>query len=484
MRGRAAWRRQRQVLVATLLVSDGLMVGLALLLAWYLRIGSGLLPYGAPGDLPLYLQTTLVAVPLMLILFAFAGLYRYNLLLGGPQEYGNVFRACTYGIVALVFVSFLQRTTSLSRSWLLIAWLLSTLLVGSSRFLWRRVFHWLRRAHDWLTTPTLIVGADEHSRAIAHQLAGDRAGIQIVGFVDDFLPVGTPVLDDLVVLGVPRQVHELASRHQVEQVILVPNAVAWETFQEIVEQAGEVNGYELQLSPGFYEILTANVEVTHRAFVPLLRVQPARIVGIDLLLKTILDYGLGAVLALLTLPLALLVGLAIWLSDGRPVLERHQVLGMQGKPFYTRKFRTDLLGAVRRRLDAVVPQEVVNNPQVSWRLGQVLYRTGLDKLPQLWDVLAGHMSLVGPRTMSASPDQAYRHWLPNLLTVKPGWTGPWAVDETEMLEEEMRLAVYYVRNWTIWLDLQILFQSGKKLLVRGGLRAGAADGREEGKEGG
>jgi lipopolysaccharide/colanic/teichoic acid biosynthesis glycosyltransferase len=238
--------------------------------------------------------------------------------------------------------------------------------------------------------------------------------------------------------------------------------VAWETYQEIMEQAGRANGYEVQLSPGFYEILTASVEVTHRAFVPLLRVRPARITGLDLVLKTGLDYGLGAVLTVVALPVMLPIALSIWLVERRPVLERHQMLGLGGSVFYTHKFHTGLEGSVRRRLGG--DRAAADCAEARSSILRFLYYSGLDKLPQLFDVLAGRMSLVGPRTVSTSEDAAYRRWLPRLLTVKPGWLGPWAVAGTQTLEQELRLTLYYVRNWTIWLDLEVLFRAAKELV--------------------
>jgi len=85
----------------------------------------------------------------------------------------------------------------------------------------------------------------------------------------------------------------------------------------------------------------------------------------------------------------------------------------------------------------------------------------------LINVLRGQMSLVGPRTISAGSEERYKRWFPNLLTVKPGVTGIWAVANVSDIEDEMRLNMYYIRNWTIWLDLQILFQTVKRILLRG-----------------
>lgn len=463
---RQAHRRQRWLLIATLIISDALMVTLALWLAWYLRIGSGLLVYNAPTDPLLYRRIAFLAAVLFVIIFAFTNLYDYHLLLGGPQEYGLVVAGCSYGVLALVAVSFLGRGQPLSRGWLLLSWFLAIALVGGTRFLLRRVFFWMRDHWGWYMTTTLIIGVSEHGHALTHQLSSQAAGVQIVGFLDEFLPVGTRVAGDLTVLGTPDQIHQMAFTHQVEQIILLPNAVTWETFQALMKRAAEINGYEMHISPGFYEIATANVQVTHKAFVPLLRVEQTRITGLDKILKLALDLTLGSFLALISLPIMFLVGGLILLTDGRPVFVRPRVNGLGGKSFRTLKFRTDLLGVSKRHFGHELPQEIKANHSVNNRVGYFLYRTGLDKLPQLFDVLRGCMSLVGPRTRSVDAAQKSSPLHPSLNTVKPGWTGSWAIRGSLSNEDEVRLDLYYIRNWTIWLDFQILFQTFKLVLLR------------------
>ena len=312
----------------------------------------------------------------------------------------------------------------------------------------------------------MIVGVSEHGHALAHQLSTRAAGVQIVGFLDEFLPVGTRVANDLTVLGTPTQIHELAFAHQVKQIILLPNAVTWETFQDLMKHAGKINGYEMHISPGFYEIATANVQVIHKAFVPLLRVEQARITGIDKMLKLTLDLTLGSFLVLTSLPIIFLIGGLILLTDGRPVFVRPQVNGLGGKPFRTIKFRTNLLGTSKRYLGHELPQENKANHQNNFWVGRFLYRTGLDKLPQLFDVLRGCLSLVGPRTLSVDTNEISSPVHPSLNTVKPGWTGSWAIRGSLFSEDEVRLDLYYIRNWTIWLDFQILFQTFKLVLHR------------------
>jgi lipopolysaccharide/colanic/teichoic acid biosynthesis glycosyltransferase len=318
----------------------------------------------------------------------------------------------------------------------------------------------------WFITPVLIVGVSDHALAISSQLNRAGTGIKIVGFVDEFLPVGSQVMDGLIVLGTTLQIHELAMAYHIEQVILLPNAVSWETFQEVMGEAGFSNGYELQLSPGFFEILTTNVHLTYKAFIPLLSVDQVHIKGLDLVLKTALDFGLGIVLFICSLPLDILIGLAIWINNDRPVLIRHKVFGLEGKYFWTTKFRTELRRRTERGFERVSNEKILDSKDFASRFLNFLYRTGLDKLPQLMDVVRGHLSLVGPRTTSAGQDLSSRSRHPSLLTVKPGWIGPWAVGSMANQDEEITQSLYYIRNWTIWLDLQILYQALRLVLKR------------------
>lgn len=461
-------RREQSALIASLVLLDGLVISLALALAYYLRIASGLLPYYGSPNPGAYVRTILLFMPVWFLICALFRLYDLDYLLGGPQEYAHVVKACTFGIVGLIVLSFWERGDLLSRGWLLVSWALSVILVVGARFIFRRVIFRLRRRGLFISR-TLVVGANAQAKAIAQQLDGrEGSGIEIVGFLDDYLPPDSRVMDNLKVLGSPTELPRLAEETGVKQLILVPSALAWESFQETIQSTNStLANFDIKLSPGFYEMLTTGVKVTHKAFVPLLTVEGARITGIDALLKGLLDYGLAILLLTLSAPLISLIALAIALVDGRPILERHRVYGFRGRIFDTVKFRTGLLGTMRRSLVHPVLGELGDNPgHSSSGLGLFLYRAGLDKLPQLLNVLVGQMSLVGPRTISVGSEDRYGQWLPNLLTVKPGMTGPWAIASCPRLEDEIRLTIYYIRNWTIWLDFQVIFQTVRRILWR------------------
>ncbi|MBX6342597.1 MAG: sugar transferase, partial [Thermomicrobiaceae bacterium] len=301
----------------------------------------------------------------------------------------------------------------------------------------------------------LVVGTNEQSKTVARLFHAPHTGIRIVGFLDDDLPPGTTLFDGIPVLGSPRSVRRVVEDLGVDQIIVVRDALAWESFQEILEETSFIeDGVEVKMLPGFQEILMTGVEVQHTGFIPLLALDRVRIVGIDALLKGILDYAVSAALLVALAPVALAVAAALPLLGPGPILERTWIVGRRGERFARLRFN------VRDRLSG----------QSGWRraLAHVIERWRLALIPQLVNVLRGQMSLVGPRPTRAGREHRVRQWLPNLMSVKPGLTGPWAVaaGARGSLPSEMRGTMYYVRNYSIWLDLEILFHSLRRLIRR------------------
>ena len=448
-------RKEYLVLLGLWLVSDALAIYAALNVAFDVRYNFDWLPL-IEKLVPITERYQIVipaAVPLWLVIFAFNRLYDRRYTLNGLQEYGKIVIACSLGILVLVVLSFFEPNLSVSRSWLILCWFLAILFTSAARFVIRRIVRWARRRGYWLTR-ALIVGANEHAKAIARQLApATHSGVQVVGFLDDYLPTDTRVLDDLRVLDRPTALASIARATGAREAIVVQGAIAWESFMEIITQAhSTLNDLDIKLSPGFYEILATGVRLSNDGFVPLLAIEKNRITGVDALLKNMLDYGVSFLALVLVSPLLLLTMLFVKIVAPGSVFEPYHVLGAHQKPFTTWKFRTHYADPARRTVDY---------PLAWW-----LYRLGLDKLPQFINILRGEMSLVGPRPIPVARAAVYQEWLPTLLAVKPGFTGPWVVGAREVLtlEDEIRLDLYYIRNWTIWLDLQILLQTALRLL--------------------
>ena len=430
-------KRGQYLLFSALVTTDAVAVAIGLVIAL-------LLFARFTADTLRYLTAIQISIVGYLLLFAALRLYDLETVLEDSQEYATVATACTYGIIALVVVNTLVGRTDLAPIWLLAGWAATVITAGAGRFAMRRVVRFFRkRGH--LITRSIIVGADEQGRTIARQFRSlESSGVRVVGFVDDFLPVGTPVQDGLTVIGHPSALADIAHEYRAAEVVVVPGAVAWETFQEIIERSAFADGLKIRLSPGYYDLLAATPRVAHRNFVPLIVVDSARLNGFDLMLKMTLDYGFGILLLILNLPLLAVVGLWLRLVNRGGILESQSVLGQGGRLFRAAYFRLE-----------------PDRP-----LATLMRDMGMQLLPLLFFVPLGHMSIIGPRPIPEDKRNQYQRWLPTIASVRPGLSGPWAVVPVASLEEEMRATIFYIRNWTIWLDLQMIAQTGLVILRR------------------
>lgn len=430
-------RRGQYLLYTALVISDAAAVVVGLLAAL-------LLLAQFTADTARYITAIQLAITGYLLIFAALRLYDLETVLEDSQEYATAATGCTYGIVGLIVVNAVVGRTDLAPVWLLAGWAATVFMVALGRFLMRRVVRYFRgRGH--LITRAIIVGADEQGRTIARQFRSlEASGVRVVGFVDDFLPVGTPVQDGLAVLGHPSALTDIAREHRAAEVVVVPGALAWETFQEIIGRSSLADGLKIRLSPGYYDLLAATPRVAHRNFVPLIVVDRARLNGFDLMMKMALDYGLGIVGLIASLPL--MAAIALWLKivNRGGIFQSHSVLGQGGRPFRATYFRLE-----------------PGRP-----MADLMRDMGVPQMPLLFAVPLGMMSLIGPRPVPEEKRGLYQRWLPTIASVKPGISGPWAVVPIASLDEEMRATIFYIRNWTIWLDLQILVQTGLVILRR------------------
>lgn len=189
--------------------------------------------------------------------------------------------------------------------------------------------------------------------------------------------------------------------------------------------------------------------------------------GLDSVFKLLLDYAFIIPGMLAVLPLMLLIAIVIKLDSPGPVIYRRRVMGLNGRQFDAYKFRTmhvngDEILAQYPDLQNELSEthKLKHDPRIT-RVGHFLRKASLDELPQLFNVMKRQMSLVGPRMISPSEMEKYNDWALNLLTVLPGITGLWQVSGRSDISynERVRLDMYYIRNWTIWLDIQLLLQT-------------------------
>jgi len=463
---KAQWLVFRIVLI----VSDILMIGLAFRLTYWIRfdLSINLFQEDALSSIQYYQYLTLIFIPLWISLFAFHGLYQKKNLLGGIQEYDKIFRSSTIAILVIIIIGFLIPDMLIARGWLLLAWPLTFIIPAVSRFVLRRFVYHLRK-YGYFLTPTIIVGGNAEGRWLAEQLLSWRtSGLLLIGFVDEKVRPGTNLFRNLYSLGTVDQLNGIIQKYNIGELILATSAISSRNKQmEIFKKYGVSGEVNVRMSSGLYEIITTGLSVSEFAYVPFITINKARLTGWDEAAKMVLDYLITIPGLILISPLLLLIGIAIKLDSPGPIIHRREVMGINGIKFFAYKFRSmhtngDEILDARPELKAELEynHKLKNDPRIT-RIGHFLRKSSLDELPQLFNVLRREMSLVGPRMISPAEVEKYDQWDINLLTVRPGITGPWQVSGRSDIsyEERVQIDMYYVRNWSIWLDLQILIQT-------------------------
>jgi exopolysaccharide biosynthesis polyprenyl glycosylphosphotransferase len=459
-------RVQRRIGLAVLLLTDLLMVGLAFLIAFGLRFRLGLPIFDldiAPSRV-FYGQLALILTALWLAVFAIFRLYDWNIILGGIDEYARLANSCTAATVLVIAIGFIWPNFIVARGWLLSAWLLTFLCTASARFTLRRVVYALRR-RGYFISNAIIVGLNEEAHALAEQLAAwQTSGLHVLGFVGDG---ATALLDRAPgpILGSLAELPELIESRQVSEIIVAQSAVPPTQLIEIMQRYGHSQQAHVHLSSGLFGVLTTGLRVRSLGYVPLIDVDPLRLSRLEVCLKWILDY-FGALCGLLLLsPVLMAIAIAVRLDSPGPIVYRRRVLGCRGRVFDAYKFRTmrvdgDAILTPAQQAELRANYKLKDDPRIT-RIGRVLRKYSLDELPQLANVLKGQMSLIGPRMITPTESEKYGKWATNLLTVKPGLSGLWQVSGRSDIgyDERVQMDMYYIRNYTIWLDIQLIIQT-------------------------
>jgi exopolysaccharide biosynthesis polyprenyl glycosylphosphotransferase len=462
---------EQRMLIAGLLLTDACIVAISFALSYLIRFHLGLTFFDEGSINPQYYTFVISSLlPGYIALFHIYGLYDRQNLLGGTTEYARIFNAVSAGLVLMIFINFIQPAFVVARAWLLLAWGLLLLLGIGNRFVMRRLVYWQRQSGHFVDR-TLIVGANPEGIAVAEQLVQSRAsGAQLVGFVDDYLPIGFEPVPDVPVLGSSAAFASLVELQSIETVVIANTSITRERLLGIYSSLDALQDVEVRLASGLFELLTSGVRVREEGHVPLVVLNKTRITGIHLLCKTLLDYTVATLALLMLLPIfAVLVYLVRHDSPG-PAFYRRRVVGQGKHEFDAFKFRTmriegNRLLSLEQRIELEEQGKLKDDPRIT-RAGTFLRRYSLDELPQLFNVLRGEMSLIGPRMITMPEMAKFGKWQHNLATVKPGLTGLWQISGRSDLsyEERVRLDMHYIRNHSIWLDLQILFQTVPALL--------------------
>jgi exopolysaccharide biosynthesis polyprenyl glycosylphosphotransferase len=320
---------------------------------------------------------------------------------------------------------------------------------------------------------TLIVGSGEEARLVFRKLkTHPEYGLEVVGFLDGETaePLPGPVL------GIPADVARVVDDHDIDRVLLASSVGSHEEALDLVRTVRRPD-VQVSIVPRYFEIFTSHAILDDVEGMPLVTLPPMRLGRSARLLKRTVDVAVSGTALLLLSPLLGAIAVAIRLDSKGRALYRQPRRGRLGSTFEIVKFRTMFVGAEQRRSEVLHMNEVDGplfkikgkDPRVT-RIGSFLRRTSLDELPQLWNVLKGEMSLVGPRPFVLYEADRITGWASRRLDMTPGITGLWQVlGRNDIPFEEMtKLDYLYVTNWSLWWDLKILCQTIPVVLGRRG----------------
>jgi exopolysaccharide biosynthesis polyprenyl glycosylphosphotransferase len=320
----------------------------------------------------------------------------------------------------------------------------------------------------------LIVGAGEVGRAVMRTVvARPELGYHVVGFVDDDLTKGD--LGRFKALGGLDSIGATLKNERVDELIITLPWMYHRTIMGLVRTA-ESLGVRARVVPDLFQLSLNRVDFDDMSGIPLMGLREGTLTRSGRLVKRLLDMSFGLIGLLFLVVLGPLIALAIKLDSPGPVLFKQKRVGQGGGLFCIYKFRSMRVGAeeqqayLRSQNQASGPLFKMRDDPRLTRVGRFLRRLSLDELPQLWNVLRGEMSVVGPRPGLPQEVAQYQPWHRQRLEVPPGITGLWQVSgRSDLTFDEMCLLdIYYIENWSLGLDLIIMLRTVPRVLFGSG----------------
>ncbi|MEJ2455006.1 MAG: sugar transferase [Candidatus Thiodiazotropha sp.] len=379
-----------------------------------------------------------------------------------------VSKAFLISLAILVVILFFLQVDFVDRSLLIEYAVLSTLVMVSVRggLVWWYFRRSVQKGENYLKL--LIIGTGKRAQHLTEMLnRHNEWGIHILGYLDtDVEHVGDSVLNAKV-LGTVHEIEKVLTSQVVDEVILAVPRSSLRYMEEIVA-ACEEQGVRFRFMADVFDLQVARMQMVEMDGIPLLTFDPVAQNEKMLLAKRLMDLSFVLASMPLVLPIMALIALAIKLDDGGPIFFVQERVGLRKRLFPMLKFRSMVVDAeaklkeIEHLNEAEGPNfKIAHDPRIT-RVGRFIRKTSLDELPQLLNVIRGHMSLVGPRPMSQRDVELFDRGIQRKrFSVKPGLTCIWQISGRSNLsfEKWLELDLQYIDDWNLWMDLKILFKT-------------------------
>lgn len=483
-------RKRSELFFSLLLVPiDFAALLAAFITAYALRVKIDLRPVAHPFGIEFFLKVFLIIIPIWILIFALTGLYNQSSLRGRLQEISKIFVAVSAGFMFMIVVDFASRTPIFpSKAVPIYAYGLSLLFVIIGREIVRGVQRSLFRKGIG-SYQTVVIGSGPMAQQLVASLEHTRtSGYEIIGAIDSAKGAQGNMSPTRVDNSLTNLLNRLKGRH-IDEFIQADSGLSSEEILEIVEYAAN-NHLTYRFVPNQFGIFATHSELTTLAGVPMVSLKRTPLDGWGRIVKRGFDL-LGSAFGLVIFsPLFLLFAVLIKVTDPGRVFYKHKRLSRSGNVIYVLKFRSmkedystggkfsgktdkevfEAMGRPELYEEFKKEQKLKNDPRVS-KIGAFLRKTSLDELPQLINIFKGDLSLVGPRPIVEAELEKYGDQGGNtLLALKPGLTGMWQVSGRNDIgyDERVKLDIFYIENWSLWLDIKILLKTVKIVISRAG----------------
>jgi len=443
-------------------IFDLFILSLAWILSYILRFFTGLIrpPILGIPDFGVYIKF----LPFILIIWTVFSkgmkLYRPRRIEKFLGEIFDVVKCLTLTLIILIAVIYLFKRFEFSRLAFFYFWLMSILGLISIRFFARETLRILRKK-GYNQRFALIAGTGELGQKVLEKIElFPELGIQVIGFLTSKIEEIGKTIKNIPILGEYDDLDKILKENKVDIFFIALSINEYGNFESLIKKA-EGHLLEIKVVPGSYEFLKLRGGIDEIGDLPMVSLQSSPLYGWDRVFKRIFDLILGTLILIMVSPLMIIIALLIKLTSKGPILYRQERMGMDGRLFQILKFRTMKMDAEKE----TGPIWAKPNDPRRTKFGAFLRKMSLDELPQLFNVLKGEMSLVGPRPERPNFVEEFKHKIPSYMLrhkIKAGMTG-WAQVNgwrgNTSIEKRIEHDLYYIQNWSIGFDIKILLMT-------------------------
>ncbi|WPX10169.1 undecaprenyl-phosphate glucose phosphotransferase [Anaerocellum danielii] len=431
-------------------IIDIAVILLSFILSWFIKFNSGLFNRPASLDIQTYLLIVALHVPLYLFFLTVSEKKAKKSNFGLFSDFVGVLRSNVFSLLIIVMIFYTLKLIDFSRIFLFIFVILNFLMSILQRLILRRIL-FSPNSKIISKERVLFVGQNEISEKLSSIF--ERNNYQIIGFV---VNESDPMNERIV--GKIKDIENIVSNNHVDEIIIVLPLNQEEGINYIIDIC-EKYGIRTYLVPDYFKFIPSKAEIEKIDGIPLINIRYSPLdEWTNRFIKRSFDIAVSLIGLILCFPLFIIIAILIKLTSEGPVLFTQERVGYNRRIFKMHKFRTMY---VQDPNEEKVRWTTKDDPRRT-PIGKILRRLSLDELPQLWDVLVGNMSLVGPRPERPYFVEKFKEEIPKYMIkhrVRPGITG-WAqihgLRGDTSIEERIKYDIWYIENWSFWLDIKII----------------------------